>query len=207
MPAALYSSRYLLDRLSIYLPVILMGVLAMGSYWLLRATPAPMEQEVEKPLTHEADYFMRRFKVQSFEVDGKLKSELAGQEIRHFPDTDTLEIDQVRMHSYGKEGQLTVITAKRALSNGDGSEVQFFGDAHVVRDAYSDMSGKLVPKVELRSEFLYVVMDTERITTPKPVELIRGKDRFTADAMAYDNINRVMELKGRVVGVLVPNKP
>jgi lipopolysaccharide export system protein LptC len=85
--------------------------------------------------------------------------------------------------------------------------VQFFGDAHVVRDAYSDRSGKLVPKVELRSEFLYAVMDTERITTPKPVELIRGKDRFTADAMDYDNINRVMELKGRVVGVLVPNKP
>ena len=27
------------DRLSIYLPVVLMGLLAMGSYWLLRATP------------------------------------------------------------------------------------------------------------------------------------------------------------------------
>ena len=207
MPASLYSSRYLLDRLSIYLPVILMGVLAMGSYWLLRATPAPLVPEVASPPTHDADYFMRRFKVQSFEVSGLLKSELAGSEIRHYPDTDTLEIDQVRMHSYSREGQLTVITAQKALSNGDGSEVQFFGNARVVRDAYSDVSGKLVPRIELRSEFLHAVMDTERITTPKPVELIRGNDRFTGDAMDYDNINRVMELRGRVHGVLVPNKP
>ena len=207
MPATLYSSRYLLDRLSIYLPVILMGLLAMGSYWLLRATPAPLAPDVEKPPTHDADYFMRRFKVQSFEVDGKLRSELAGQEIRHYPDNDTLEIDQVRLHSYNKDGQLTVITANTALSNGDGSEVQFFGNAHVVRDAYLDASGKQVPRIELRSEFLHAIMDTERITTSKPVELIRGKDRFTADAMDYDNVNRVMELKGRVVGVLVPNKP
>jgi lipopolysaccharide export system protein LptC len=207
MPASFYSSRHLLDRLSIYLPVILMGMLAMGSYWLLRATPAPRAPEVESPPTHEADYFMRRFRVQSFEADGKLKSELAGREIRHFPDTDTLEIDQVRLHSFSREGQLTVITAQRALSNGDGSEVQFFGDAHVVRDAYNDAGGRPVPRIELRSEFLYAVIDTERISTPKPVELIRGKDRFTADAMDYDNINRVMDLRGRVHGVLVPNKP
>ena len=61
--------------------------------------------------------------------------ELAGLEIRHYPDNDTLEIDQVRLHSYNKDGQLTVITANKALSNGDGSEVQFFGNAHVVREA------------------------------------------------------------------------
>ena len=207
MPASLYSFRYLLDRLSIYLPVILMGVLAMGSYWLLRVTPAPLAPGVESLPTHDADYFMRRFKVQSFEANGALKSELAGSEIRHYPDTDTLEIDQVRMHSYSKEGQLTVITAQKALSNGDGSEVQFFGNALVVRDAHRDDVGKLVPRVELRSEFLHVIMDTEQITTPKPVELTRGNDRFTGDAMNYDNIHRVMELRGRVRGVLAPSKP
>ena len=29
------------DQVSIYLPVLLMGLLALASYWLLRATPAP----------------------------------------------------------------------------------------------------------------------------------------------------------------------
>jgi lipopolysaccharide export system protein LptC len=205
MAATAYSSRQLLDRLSIYLPVILMGVLAMGSYWLLRATPLQSPAEPERVATHDADYFMRNFKVQNFEPSGILRSELLGSELRHYPDTDTLEVDQVRVRSISKEGNLTTITAKRALSNGDGSEVQFIGDAHVVRDAHTDASGKPVPRMELRSEFLHAIMDTERITTPKPVELIRGKDRFTADSMDFDNVGRVLELHGRVVGVLVPN--
>jgi lipopolysaccharide export system protein LptC len=36
------------------------------------------------------------------------------------------------------------------------------------------------------------------------VELIRGNDRFTADSMDYDNLDRIMNLQGRVRGVLVP---
>ena len=37
------------DRLSIYLPVVLMGLLALGSYWLLRATPEPELPVAERP--------------------------------------------------------------------------------------------------------------------------------------------------------------
>jgi lipopolysaccharide export system protein LptC len=36
------------------------------------------------------------------------------------------------------------------------------------------------------------------------VELTRGNDRFTADSLDYDNLDQVMELRGRVRGVLVP---
>ena len=47
-------------------------------------------------------------------------------------------------------------------------------------------------------------MDTERVKSHKPVELIHGKNQFTADAMDFDNLDRVMLLKGRVKGILVP---
>ena len=30
----------------------------------------------------------------------------------------------------------------------------------------------------------------------KPVELMRGNDRFTADSLDYDNLDRVLELRG-----------
>ena len=35
-------------------------------------------------------------------------------------------------------------------------------------------------------------MNTERVKSNKPVELTRGKDRFTADSMDFDNQQRVM---------------
>lgn len=191
-----------LDRLSIYLPVVLMGVLALGTYWLVRTTPIFLPPQPERPARHDPDYFMRDFSVRVFDASGRLKSEVSGVEARHYPDTDTLEIDQVRLRSYSAQGHVTVATARRGLSNGDGSEVQLFDDARVVREPRADAQGRMSPRLEFRSDFLHAYTDTERVKTHLPVTLSRGDDRFTADAMDFDNLDRVIELHGRVRGVL-----
>ena len=49
-------------------------------------------------------------------------------------------------------------------------------------------------------------MNTERVKSHKPVTLIRGNDVFTAEQMDYDNLDRVMQLAGRVRGKLVPDR-
>ena len=192
------------DRLSIYLPVMLMGLLALGTYWLVRITPTASGPEPEQQVRHEPDYFMRTFSVKTFNEKGQLQSEVNGIEGRHFPDTDTLEIDQVRMRSFNQDGKVVVATADRALSNSDGSEVQLFGNAIVVREASTDASGRVDPRLEFRSEFLHAYVNTERVKTNQPVVMTRGNDRFTGDAMDFDNLSRVMNLQGRVRGVLMP---
>ena len=80
------------DQVSIYLPILLMGLLALASYWLLRATPIPEVPPAERELVHEPDYHMRRFSVKVFDANGRIKSEVYGAEGRHYPDTDTLEM-------------------------------------------------------------------------------------------------------------------
>ena len=98
-------------------------------------------------------------------------------------------------------------TARRALSNGDGSEVQLFGDAVVTREASSDAQGHAACRDwSSAANSCMCSLDTERVKSHKPVELTRGSDRFTADSMDYDNLNQVMELRGRVRGVLVPRR-
>ena len=192
------------DQVSIYLPIILMGLLALGTYWLVRNTPMAAPVAGDKAVSSEPDYFMRGFSVKTFDGSGRLKSEVMGTEARHFPDGDTLEIDQPRIRSINEKGLLTVATANRALSNGDGTEVQLFGNAVVTRDAGTDASGNPVPSLEFRGEFLHAFMETERIRSHKPITLTRGGDQFTADSMDYDNVDRVMDLRGRVRGVLTP---
>ena len=197
--------RVVWERLSLYLPLILMGVLALGTYWLVRSTPLLMQPEQEAPAQHEPDYFMRKFSVKTFDGTGRLKSEVLGIYARHYPDTDTLEIDSVRIRSFNEEGRLTTATAQRALTNGDASEVQLFGDARVVREPALNTAGQPQPRMEFRGEFLHAFMNTERVKSHKPVELIRGNDVFTADSMDFDNLDRVMQLQGRVKGTLVPD--
>ena len=192
------------DRLSLYLPILLMGVLALGTYWLVRSAPVFLPAEAERAATHDPDYFMKKFSVKTFDATGRLKSEVTGADARHFPDTDTLEIDQVRIRSFNELGQLTIATAKRALSNADGSEVHLFGNALVVRDAVVSKAGQTTPRLEFRGELLHAFMNTEQVKSDKPVQLTRGNDRFTGDSMDYDNLARVMLLRGRVRGLLVP---
>ena len=49
-----------------------------------------------------------------------------------------------------------------------------------------------------------MVLNTEQVRSHKPVVLLRGSDRFSADSLDYDNVDRVVELKGRVQGSLAP---
>lgn len=192
------------DSAAVYLPIILMGLMALGTYWLARNTPTLGSPEVQRAATHEPDYFMRRFSVKTFDAAGRIKSEVYGTEARHYPDNDTLEIDQPRIRSFNTRGELTVATARRALSNSDGSEVQLVGDAVVTREAAADAQGHMRPRLEFRGEFLHAFLNTERVKSHKPVQLTRGTDRFTADSLEYDNADQVLELRGRVHGTLQP---
>jgi lipopolysaccharide export system protein LptC len=190
-----------LDRITIYLPVILMGLLALGTYWLARTTPTFSPGAPELAPTHDPDYFLRGFSVKSFDAAGRLKSEIRGVEARHYADTDTMEVDQVRIRSFDEEGGVVVASARRGISNADGSQVQLMGDAVVTREAPPARRGT-DPKLEIRGEFLHAYMDQERVVSNKPVTLMRGSTVFQGNSLNFDNQKRVLELAGNVRGTL-----
>lgn len=199
--------RRLTDRLVIYLPILLMAALALGSYWLVRNAPVTPISTGDKPLNHEADYFLRKFSVKSFAPQGNLKSELFGGQARHYADTDTIEIDNVRVHNFNQTGRLTTVTsANRAISNGDNSEIQLYGNATSVREAAADANGVMQPKMEFKGEFLHTFVNEERLKSHLPIVIRRGSSEFTADSLDYDNVARVINLQGRVKAVLQPTK-
>lgn len=193
------------EQLTLYLPLAMMGLLAIGTYWLVRNTTAAVEAVAAPTVSHDVDYFMRRASVKTFDNDGRLKTEIIGTEARHFVDTETLEIDQARMRSIGLDGRLMTATANRALSNDAGSEVQLIGSAVVVREPMQNPDGSWLPRLEFTGEFLHVFMNEDRLKSHLPVVLKRGSDKFSGDTFTYDNLDRVADLKGRVKSLLVPN--
>ena len=121
---------------------MLMALLALGTYWLVRNTPMP--GRARRPGARRATSPTTSCAVLGEELRARrrLRSELDGNEARHYPDTDTLEIDQVRMRSITRAARSRVATANRALTNGDGSEVQLFGNAVVMREAANGANGQ-----------------------------------------------------------------
>ena len=193
-------------QLSIYIPIIMMALAALGTWQMVRNSVLPDSAQPINAPAHEPDYFMSDFSVRSFDAAGKLASEIVGTQARHYPDTDTLEVDAARMRSINAEGVEMRATANRALSNADASEVQLFGNAVVVRDAVDGPAGQAQERMEFRSEFLHTFVNVERVRSHLPVVLTRGADRFTGNAMEYDNLERVLNLTGSVTGFLVPTR-
>ncbi len=207
MTSAWLLIRRLADQLAIYLPIILMAALALGSYWLVRNAPVVQVSAADRPLNHEADYFLRQFSVKTFTPQGKLKNELFGGQARHYADTDTIEIDNIRIHNYNEAGRLTTVTsANRGISNADNSEVQLFGKAISVREAALDANGVMQPKMEFKGEFLHTFVNEERLKSHLPIVIRRGNSEFNAESLDYSHLDRVINLQGHVKAVLQPNK-
>ena len=192
-----------LDVVSAYLPLLMMAVLALGTWWLVRNAPTLETPRETVAPRHEPDYEMTNFVVQRFAKDGTLRTQLEGDRLRHYPDNDTLEIDRARLRAIDSDGVVTLATANRALANGDGSEVQLLGDARVVRPAHGNEQ-----EIEFRGEFLHAFRNVEQVRSHLPVTVTQGESVVHADAMEYDNLARVIDLHGRTRATFVsPRRP
>jgi lipopolysaccharide export system protein LptC len=193
------------DRITIYLPMLLMLLLALGTYWLMRSAPLFATPRAQKEVRRDPDYEMKRFSVKTFDQEGRLKSEVYGDQAWHYPHNDVLEISGVQIRSYNIErGYYTLATALRAITTSQAKEVELIGKAHVLRPAVVDKQGQPLPRVSFRSEYLHAFLDEERVLSNKPVELMHGESRIEAQSLNYSKYDQVIELRGRVRGTLLP---
>jgi lipopolysaccharide export system protein LptC len=193
------------DFLAAYLPMLFMALLAAGTYALLQATPEPEEPRVERPVSSEPDFFMREFSVRSFATDGRLRTELSGQESRHRPDTGSIEVDQARVRAIDEAGAVSNATANRLTINKENNEFDLTGHAVVVRRAVPARGQSAAP-VRFEGEFLRIYTEPSRLFSDQPVLIVRGNDRIAAKGLDYSGEQEQVVFEGRVRVELIPNK-
>ncbi len=196
---ALAGLRRCWDRAAVYLPVLIMGGLALGSYWVLRSTTEPQPTAVLRTATHEPDYFMLDFSVRSHNADGSLRSELSGTRAQHHPDDDTTVVEQARLRAFSPQGLPTRAEAKRLSTDGRQSEYLLEGQVRVERG-----NGAQAP-LRFEGEQLRVSADGKYIASDLPVELRRNGNRVNAETLRYDDSTRVADLRGRVRAQMLPD--
>ena len=192
----------LFDLASAYLPLAMMAVLAAGTWWLVRNAPTFEPPRAAAPPRHEPDYVMTTFVIQRFAADGRLRTQIEGDTLRHYPDDDTLEIDAARIRAIADNGTVTLATARRALANGDGSEMQLLGDARVNRPATAKEEA-----IEFRGEFLHAFRNVEQVRSHLPVVMTQGENVVHGENMDYDNLSQLVDFKGRSSATFAAKKP
>ena len=106
--------------------------------------------------------------------------QIDGAELRHYPDTDTLEIDsRASAHSAPTPGDLA--SAIRALANGDGSE----GAAVRLGPGGAREAARLQDVLEFRPERVPARLSLRRAGAPAPAGAVRqGGAELRADGMS-----------------------
>jgi lipopolysaccharide export system protein LptC len=186
------------ELLGAYLPLVLMALLALGTWWLVKNTPRPASGDEQTAVRSDPDYEMRDFAITRFAPDGRATVRIEGAWLRHFPDTDRIEIEDARVQARTPDGRVTQAQAARALANGDASEWQLSGGAKVVAQMRSG------PPMEIDGEFLHVFVRTERVRSHLPVRLRQGDDEILAGGIDVDNLAQRMQLSPPVRGTFSP---
>ncbi len=182
-----------LRTLTAYLPLVIMALLALFTWWLVKNSPTVDEPRAKRPPRHEPDYIMEGFTVQRYSADGALAVQIQGAQMRHYPDVDMLEIDNVQLVATAVDGAVTHATAKQASAKGDGSEVQLTGGARVVEQAIG-----LKAPLEVEGEFLHAFLKTKQLSSHLPVRVRQGKNELRVAALQVDHIKQVAVLKGPI---------
>ena len=190
-------ARRLLDKLSVYLPLIVMALLASGSWWLVRSVPELLTPSANKAVREEPDYRLTNFSVKSFDMSGRMTREVSGDKAQHYPASETLDIEQIRIYAENETGKILNARSRQGLATDDGKQVTLIGDASAIRQAF-DTS----PQLELRGQRLVALPDDDRVVSSDPVQITRDRDVFTAQTMDFNTNTGEYLLKGRVQGTL-----
>jgi lipopolysaccharide export system protein LptC len=186
------------ETLSSYLPLLLMTLLALATWWLVKNSPRAPDTSALRVVSSEPDYSMEQFAVERFDASGQLKLRIEGARMQHFPATDRIEVEGAQIRAVAPDGRVTLAHAQRAVGNGDGSELQLMGAAEV---SSVDVNG--APLV-MRSEFLHAFFVTQRVKSHLPVLVQSGGSELRAGGLDYDHAARRLELQGPMRAVLPP---
>lgn len=180
-------------RPTILLPLALLAILAMLTFWIDYSVQAP-EPKVDGSNRHDPDYVLNNFITTRSDEKGDLRYRLTAEEMRHYPDEDTTELDLPHFTRFEIGKPFTRIEGKKGFVSSNAEKIEFVDEVKVVRQAYNG-KGEMV----VLTDRLDVFPDDERAVTDRPVVITQEpKTVIHATGMIYDKKQQTIELKNRV---------
>ena len=198
-------TRSILDRVTGWSPVLLLGGLAALTYWLdSQVQPAPPRRDGSE--RHDPDIYVEGFRAIELDAKGRPKQVIAGKRAIHFGDDLTTEVSEPMLSQTEAGKPAFRVTAKIGTLSGDRKEVSFTGNVRAVRDAGPARAGEAPSgPVPVITEYLHVVPDKETASTDKAVTIEEPRGIIRSVGLDLDNKAKTLKLKSGVSGTLQPH--
>ena len=197
--------RRLLDRLTAWSPVLLLGGLAALTYWL----DAQVQREPPRrdgSTRHEPDLFVERFRAVSYGPDGQVLQSLAAAGARHYPDDQSTDFISPSIVLTEPGRPRFEVTADKGTVTGDRETVTFVGNVRAVRAATpgTGPSGSPTGPITVTTQSLRVLPKLGRADTNDAVTIEEPRGIMHAVGIELDNEAKTLKLKSGVRGSLQP---
>jgi lipopolysaccharide export system protein LptC len=181
-------------------PLGLALILALLGFWLNQVSnKTPFEDDAG--FAHEPDYIVEQFNALEFDELGKPKHRLVAERMTHYMDDDTTVLQNPVFISLDPLLPMEV-TSRRAQMSGDGKQVHFLDQVHVVRRDPNDQM-----PMTLDTEYLHITPDERTMRTNQLVTLRQGSSIITAHQMLVDDANKLLTLSGGVKAAIARSSP
>ncbi len=179
---------------------ILFSALALFTWWLSQSKPQA-EPVPEFSGIREVDYYLRDLKVTTMDQQGRPARTLIANELKHFPDDDTIELLVPHMTIYQGDEPPWLVDADQGWVSSDGSLVLLSGAVAVDRKA-----GPNTRSVRLITTNMRIQPKEDYAETDEKVTVTSSKSRLDAVGMqAWLRKPSRFKFLSEVKGYYVPN--
>ena len=198
------NSRTLLDRITMWSPVLLLGALAALTYWLDSQVQPPIWR-LDGSHRHDPDIVVENFRAVTLDANGAPSQSISGKRAVHFGDDGTTEFEDPMLAQTEAGKPAFRVSAQRARLTGNREEVFFEGNVRAIRDAGPAVNGQSASgPILVTTEFLHVIPGKDIARTDKAVTIEDPRGIIRAVGLELDNKAKTLKLKSAVNGTMQP---
>lgn len=183
-----------------FLPILLMGLLTLGTYWMVQMSN-PDEYNAQ-PKRHVPDYIMDQIVVTTLGPQGGTLYRIVGEKLTHYEDDASSEIDLPIARRFNPGKPPTTVRSDKGYLDSDLTVLDLVGNATLLRPsqaATANLAGSA--RMFMKSSKFTVLMNEDIVKTNQPVTLEQGLSVMNSqDGAIFDNVNQKLIMTGQVKG-------
>lgn len=173
-------------------PALLLGVIALLTFWLDRAIQQPRFREHDG-LNHQPDYIIENLTGIQVNYDRAVQHIFSADTLTHFPIGDTTNLEQVNFTRIQPDEPLVQVIADRAELSGGGDDIYLAGNVFITRERDVEEG-----KVTMATQFMHLIPEVEMAKTDQFVTVTRRNTIVNAVGMELNHRTGEIQLKSNV---------
>lgn len=187
------------DQIAAGISIVLLGVLAVVTYYLAEFAGRDANPRGPRKVTHEPDYFVERFALTKLDAQGQPSFSLTSERLVHYPDDDSTEYVRPRLVSLDPSKPQVTLSADRGASTSEGVETHLYDNVLLTRAATDDG-----PALTVHTEYILLLSEEDIARTDRFVRINNGQSVLTGVGMEFNNAARQLQVRSDVKGTWVP---